>query len=168
MILISSSPNAPPSPACGFRPAPPFCARQTEVAAGLRGEFDGERDFFRRQLFGNGLDGDVNRGERDAQPASALIRAEQHHGGAFGAGEFGKEFGLTDNLWPARMMASLLTGAVTSASSSPRRQRWPPSCNACHGAWRPAPNRPADFPAAGAARDCDKKSSRVSVAGKFF
>ena len=73
-----------------------FRARQTEVAAGLRGEFDGERDFFRRQFFGNGFDGNVNGGQRDAQPASAFVRAEQHHRGAFGAGEFGKKFRLAD------------------------------------------------------------------------
>ena len=34
------------------------------------------------------------------------------------------------NLCPARMMDSLLTGAVTSASSSPRRQRCAPSRSA--------------------------------------
>ena len=71
-------------------------ARQTEVAAGLRGKLDGERDFFRRQFFGNRFDGNVNGGERDAQPAPAFVGAEQHHRGAFGSGEFGKKFRLAD------------------------------------------------------------------------
>ena len=42
------------------------------------------------------LDGNVNRGERDAQPAAALVRAEQHHRGAFRAGELGEKFRLAD------------------------------------------------------------------------
>jgi hypothetical protein len=38
----------------------------------------------------------VNGGQRDAEPASALVRAEQHHRGAFGVGEFGEKFRLAD------------------------------------------------------------------------
>jgi len=30
----------------------------------------------------------VNGGQRDAQPASAFVRAEQHHRGALAVGEF--------------------------------------------------------------------------------
>ena len=71
-----------------------FCARQAQIAARLRGEFDGQIDFLRREFFGNGLDGNVNRGQRHAQPASAFIRAQQHHRGAFGPGESGEKFGL--------------------------------------------------------------------------
>ena len=33
-------------------------------------------------------------GQRDAQPASAFVVAEQHHGGAFGVGESGEKFSL--------------------------------------------------------------------------
>ncbi len=73
-----------------------FCARQAEVAAGLRGEFDGERDFFRRQFFGDGFDGNVNRRERDAQPAVFFVVAEQHHRGASGVRKFGEKFRLAD------------------------------------------------------------------------
>ena len=60
----------------------------------MRGQFDGQHDFFRREFFRDGLDGNVHGGERHAQPASVFIRAQQHHGGAPGAGEFGKKFRL--------------------------------------------------------------------------
>ena len=44
-------------------------------------------DEFERQMGG---------GQRDAEPAAAVVLAEQHHGGAFGAGELGEELGLPD------------------------------------------------------------------------
>src|SRR5208283_5821574 len=69
-------------------------ARQTQIATGLRGQLDGEREFFRCEFFSDGLERNVNRGQRDAQPASAFILAEQHHRGAFGLGESGEKFSL--------------------------------------------------------------------------
>jgi len=43
MVLISSSPNSPPSPAWGFKPAHGDAgAGQAQIPAGLRGQFDGE------------------------------------------------------------------------------------------------------------------------------
>ena len=150
MVLISSSPNSPPSPACGFKPATAILARgKPRSRQDLRGEFDGERDFFRRQFFGNGFDGNVNGGQRDAQPAAAFVRAEQHHRGAFGAGEFGEKFRLADKFVAGaddgflvdrrgdervEFAAQAALAAVAQRSDGRR--------------WRRAANRRADFPAA--------------------
>jgi hypothetical protein len=54
----------------------------------------------RREFFGNGFDGHMDRGEGHPQPAAAFVGAEQHHGGAPGAGEFGKKFRLADEFMP--------------------------------------------------------------------
>ena len=59
-------------------------------------------DFFRRQFFGNRLDGNVDGGQRHAEPAVFFVVAEQHHRGAFGAGEFGEKFGLPDEICARR------------------------------------------------------------------
>ena len=68
--------------------------RQLQITARLRGQLDGEFNFRRCEFFRDGFERNVNCGQRDAQPASALVVAEQHHRGAFGAGEFGEKFSL--------------------------------------------------------------------------
>ena len=97
MVVISSSPIFPPSPAWGFKPQTRDArARQAEIATSLRREFDGQFDFLARQPRGHFANGNVNGGQRHAQPAIAIVGAQQHHRGAIGACQFGEQFGLAD------------------------------------------------------------------------
>ena len=69
---------------------------QLQITTRLRRQFDGQFNLCRREFLGNGFDGNMDRGQRHAQPASVFVLAEQHHRGPFGAGEFGEEFRLAN------------------------------------------------------------------------
>ena len=71
-------------------------ARQAEVATGLRGQLDHHLDLGLRQVVGDELDRQMRRRQRDAQPAAAVVLAEQHHRRAVGAGELGEQLRLAD------------------------------------------------------------------------
>ena len=151
-------------------------ARQSQVAAGLRGKLDGERDLFGGQFFGDGFDRDVNGGERDAQPASAFVGAQQHHRGGPGAGEFGEKFRLADKLMSGAddgflvhrrgdergefAAQAALTALAQRSDSQVGGER------GTGGQVSPATRR-RDAGAPGIRADREK-SSAVTIAGKFF
>ena len=73
-------------------------ARQREFVAGLRREIDGQFHLMSRQCFGHARDGNMRRGQGDAQPAPAIIVAEEHHRRAPGFRERREQFGLSDEI----------------------------------------------------------------------
>ena len=71
-------------------------ARQSQVATCVRGEFNRLFDPGLRQAVRHLFERQVSGDQRHAQPAAALVLAEQHHRGAIGAGELREKFGLAD------------------------------------------------------------------------
>jgi len=75
-------------------------AAEAQVGASPGGELDGELDFGDGDPVGEKADGDVRGGEGDAQPAAAVVLAQQHHRRAVGAGQLGEELGLSHKKFP--------------------------------------------------------------------
>ena len=99
-------------------------ARQAEVAAGLGGQLDGQLDFRlrevvrRRSLSGRCVVASATRSQRPRSSWPSSIIAVRSVPASWERNSV-----WPTNACPARTIASLFTGAVTSASSSRRRQR---------------------------------------------
>ena len=97
MRVISSVPNSPPSPACGFRPQTATRwrvkpkSRQASAANSTASRIFSGRSWAETSFSGRCVVASATRSQR-----APVVGAEQHHGGVGGAGQFGEKFGLTD------------------------------------------------------------------------
>ena len=89
MTSISSRPNLPPSPACGFRPATRRAPRDAHLATGPVGQAQRAQLGLRRDARD-----DVGQRHVDGHQQHAQLVIGEHHGEVRRAGAFGQDLGM--------------------------------------------------------------------------